>query len=49
MDQILDAGYEVTNDLTQVEAFTWDGVEPLAIFVDGFETGNTNAWSVVTP
>jgi uncharacterized protein (DUF362 family) len=49
MDRILDAGYEVTNDLTQVEAFTWDGVEPLAIFADGFETGNTNAWTVVVP
>ena len=49
MDRILDAGYTVTNDLTQIEAFTWDGVEPLAIFVDGFESGTTDAWSVVAP
>ena len=49
MDRILDAGYEVTNDLTQVDAVTWDGIEPLTIFGDGFETGNTEAWSVVTP
>ncbi len=49
MDRILDAGYTVTNDLAQIEAITWDGVEPLAIFVDGFESGTTDAWSMVVP
>ena len=47
--QILGAGYAVTNDLAQIDAVTWDGVEPLAIFVDGFESGTPDSWSVVVP
>ena len=49
MDQILGAGYNVTNDLAQIEAVTWDGTTPLALFVDGFESGGTEAWTVVVP
>jgi hypothetical protein len=39
----------VTNDLAQIDAITWDGVGPLAIFVDDFESGTTGAWSNVVP
>lgn len=49
MDRILGAGLVVTNDLVQINAVTWDGVSPLAIFVDGFESGTPDAWSVVAP
>ena len=49
MDRILGAGYVVTNDLAQIDVVTWDGVAPLAIFVDGFESGTPDAWSVVVP
>lgn len=49
MDRILDAGFLVTNDMTQIDAVTWDGTGPLAIFVDGFESGTTDAWTSVVP
>jgi len=49
MDQILGAGFNVTNDLAQIDAVTWDGTTPLALFVDGFESGGTEAWSVTVP
>jgi uncharacterized protein (DUF362 family) len=45
MDRILGAGYAVTNDLTRIDAVSWDGVAPLAIFADGFESGDTSGWS----
>jgi len=49
MDRILGAGYAVTNDLGRIDAVSWDGVAPLAIFVDGFESGSPDAWSAVVP
>ena len=49
MDRILGAGYAVTNDLAEIDAVSWNGVAPLAVFVDGFESGATDAWSVVVP
>ncbi len=49
MDRILGAGLEVTNDLAQINAVTWDGVSPMAIFVDGFESGTLGSWSMVVP
>jgi len=49
MDRILGAGYTVTNDLGQIDTVSWDGVAPLSIFVDGFESGTTDSWSVVVP
>ncbi len=45
MGHILNAGFTVTNDLGQIEAFTWDGVQELAVFTDGFESGDTQHWS----
>jgi len=44
MDQILDAGLVVTNDLGQIDAHSWDGVSS-EIFADGFESGNVAEWS----
>ncbi len=49
MSHILAGGFEVTNDLSQIDAYTWDGVAPLSIFVDGFETGSTDRWSATVP
>lgn len=49
MNRLLGAGYVVTNDMTQIDAVTWDGSEPLAIFVDGFESGDTDGWASATP
>jgi uncharacterized protein (DUF362 family) len=49
MDRIVGAGYAVTNDLARIDAVSWDGVAPLAIFVDGFESGTLGAWSAAVP
>ena len=49
MDRIVGAGFAVTNDLGQIDAVSWNGVAPLAIFVDGFESGTPDSWSVVVP
>ena len=46
MSQMLAAGYDVTNDLDQIDVFTWDGVLG-PIFADGFEAGDASAWSEV--
>ena len=46
MSQMLAAGYDVTNDLDQIDVFTWDGVLG-PIFADGFEGGDSSAWSEV--
>ncbi len=48
MSQMLAAGYDVTNDLDQIDVFSWDGVQG-PIFADGFESGDTSIWSEVTP
>jgi uncharacterized protein (DUF362 family) len=49
MDRILTAGFPVTNDMSLIDAVTWDGVAPLGIFADSFETGNTGSWSATVP
>jgi hypothetical protein len=49
MDRLLSAGINVTNDPDRIHAVTWDGTTPLALFVDGFESGDTAGWSATTP
>ncbi len=49
MSYLLAGGFEVTNDLSQIDAYTWDGVAPLSIFADGFETGSIDRWSAAVP
>ncbi len=49
MSYVLTGGFEVTNDLSLIDAYTWDGITPLSIFVDGFETGNTERWLTIVP
>ena len=46
---ILDAGFTATNNLGQTGAFSWDGAKPLAVFNDGFVSGDTEHWSTTTP
>jgi len=48
MSRLLAAGYDVTNDLGQIDVFSSGGASGL-IFVDGFEAGDASAWSQVTP
>ncbi len=49
MSYLLAGGFEVTNDLSQIDAYAWDGVTELSIFADGFETGNTQRWPATVP
>jgi len=44
-DAILAAGIDVTNDLGQIDAFSFPG----PVFFDDFESGNMSAWSSATP
>ncbi len=48
MNQILGAGFSVTNDLTQIDTYTWDE-DQSEIFADGFESAGTGAWSMAVP
>jgi uncharacterized protein (DUF362 family) len=45
MAYLLMAGYEVTNDPALIDAHTL----MIPIFADGFESGDTSAWSAVVP
>lgn len=45
MSWLLDAGFTVTNDMAQIQEYSWDGITPLGIFSDGFESGQTSAWT----
>jgi hypothetical protein len=47
MSELLAAGYDVTNDLASIDVVTVD--VSLAVFADGFDSGDTAAWSAVVP
>jgi len=44
MSRILAAGFPVTNDPSQIDVY-----EVVALFADGFESGDTAAWSATVP
>jgi len=45
MSYLLEAGFEVTNDPDQIDAFTF----AWPLFADGFESGDTGGWSATVP
>jgi uncharacterized protein (DUF362 family) len=47
MSAILAAGFDVTNDLGQIDVYSQDLA--LLIFADGFEWGDTSEWSSAVP
>ena len=47
MSAILAAGFDVTNDLSQIDAHSVD--LSAAVFDDGFEWGDTLEWSDTVP
>jgi hypothetical protein len=47
MSELLAAGYDATNDLASIDVLTVD--LSLAVFADGFESGETAAWSSMVP
>ena len=47
MSELLEAGYNATNDLAAIDVATVD--LSLAVFADGFESGDTAAWSSSFP
>jgi hypothetical protein len=47
MSELLAAGYDATNDLASIDVATVD--LSLAIFADGFDSGDTAAWSSTAP
>jgi hypothetical protein len=47
MSELLAAGYDATNDLASIDVATVD--LSLAVFADGFESGDTAAWSSAVP
>jgi hypothetical protein len=47
MSELLEAGYDATNDLASIDVVTVD--LSLAVFADGFESGDTAAWSGTVP
>ena len=47
MSELLEAGYDATNDLASIDVVTVD--LSAAVFADGFESGDTTAWSATVP
>jgi hypothetical protein len=47
MSELLEAGYDATNDLAAIDVATVD--LSLAVFADGFESGGTSRWSLAVP
>jgi hypothetical protein len=47
MSELLAAGYDATNDLASIDVATVD--LSLAVFADGFESGDTALWSALVP
>jgi hypothetical protein len=47
MSELLEAGWDATNDLASIDVVTVD--LSLAVFADGFESGDTAAWSSAVP
>ena len=47
MSRLLGAGFEVTNDLDSIDVHTVD--LSLAVFEDGFESGDSSRWSQTVP
>ena len=45
MAWILDAGFEVTNDPDRIDVFSLE----IPFFADGFESGDTGAWTLTAP